>query len=236
MYFRNSVILPIFFLLIISANVKAQDIYKLKKKLEIKKLKSDNYPTSEIFLGLNLNTNFGTIKSTENTLNLESVSLELDNYIPSFNLGFKYLLNPKKHHGLFIQVNHYSKKALKFNDNTSFNPAFENSFNEIKVGVVYGRLQLGYGKILEQQIIQKNETVKYSLNSLNLSYTIFRSNRLKNPRTIKDYWSVNTGFNYVSDFDDLNYINFSLGFKYHFTFNRKLDLKDKIWIQKRTFE
>lgn len=219
--------------------VYAQSIGELKKKGEIQKLKADNYPKSELFFGANLNSNFGTVESTTNTINLESVSMEFDNFIPSFRVGYKYLLNPEKHHGLFFHFNRYSKKALKFSDSNDFNPAFDTSFNEIQAGVVYGKLQLGIGKILDDQVLssaEQEETSSYSLNTVGLSYVLFRSNDLSDPRNLSDYWTVNAGLNYVSDFEDLNYTSFSIGFNYHFTFQRPLDLDDKIWLQKRTFD
>jgi hypothetical protein len=219
--------------------VHGQSIGELKKKAEIQKLKADNYPKSEFFFGANLNSNFGTLESTTNTINLESVSMEFDNFIPSFRLGYKYLLNPEKHHGLFIHFNRYSKKALKLSDSNDFNPAFDTSFNEIRAGVVYGKLQLGIGKILDDQVLSSSsqeETASYSLNTVGLSYILFRSNDLSDPRNLSDYWSVEAGLNYVSDFEDLNYTSFSIGFNYHFTFQRSLDLDDKIWLQKRTFD
>ena len=43
---------------------QGQTIGELKKKVEIKKLKADNYPKSEIFIGANLNSNFGILSST----------------------------------------------------------------------------------------------------------------------------------------------------------------------------
>lgn len=235
MFLIKKIILGTFVLLLMTSSLKSQNISKLKKKLEIKKLKSDNYPKSEIFFGINLNTNFGSIQSTENSLNLRSANIKFDNYIPSLNLGFKYLLNPKKHHGFFVQINHYSGKALKFNNSNSFIPVFQNAFNEIRTGIIYGRLLIGYGKYLEKQISQEEMTEINRFNNLSLNYTIYRSNRLKNPLNIKDYWSLSSSINYISDFKELNYINFSLGFKYHFSFNRKLSLKDKIWLKKRDF-
>ena len=137
--------------------VYGQSIGELKRKAEIQKLKADNYPKSELFFGANLNSNFGTVESTTNTINLESVSMEFDNFIPSFRVGYKYLLNPEKHHGLFFHFNRYSKKALKFSDSNDFNPAFDTSFNEIQAGVVYGKLQLGIGKILDDQVLSSAE-------------------------------------------------------------------------------
>jgi len=222
--------------------VQGQTIGELKKKEEIKKLKADNYPKSEIFIGANLNSNFGILESTRTTLNVESVSMEFNNFIPSFRLGYKYLLNPEKHQGLFIHFNRYSKKALVFSDSNDFNPAFNTSFNEIQAGVVYGRVQFGIGKILDDQVIitssveEEQQTQSYSLNSVELSYVLFRSNNLKDPTTISNYWTVNAGLSYVSDFEDLNYTSFSIGFNYHFTFQRPFDLEDKIWLQKRTFD
>ena len=219
--------------------VQGQTIGELKKKEEIKKLKADNYPKSEFFFGANLNSNFGTIESTPNTIDLESISMEFDNFIPSFRVGYKYLLNPERHHGLFIHYNQYSKKALRFSDSNNFNPAFKTSFNEIQVGVVYGKLQLGIGKILDDQVLNSDDqgnTTSYTLNTVGLSYVLFRSNDLSDPRSLSDYWTVNAGLNYISDFEDLNYSSFSIGFNYHFTFQRPLDLDDKIWLQKRTFD
>ena len=90
--------------------VYGQSIGELKRKAEIQKLKADNYPKSELFFGANLNSNFGTVESTNNTINLESVSMEFDNFIPSFRVGYKYLLNPEKHHGLFF---HFNRSLLK---------------------------------------------------------------------------------------------------------------------------
>jgi hypothetical protein len=215
-----------------------QSINELKKEAEIEKLRADNYPRSELFVGAYLNSNFGTLESTSNTLNLESVSMEFDNFIPSFRLGYKYLLTPEKHHGLFVHFNRYSKRALKFSDSEDFIPAFDTSFNEIQLGVVYGKFQLGIGKILDDQVLSSselNESLTYSLSTVSLSYVLFRSNDLSDPRNLSDYWTVNAGLNYVSDFEDLNYTSFSIGFNYHFTFQRPLDLDDKIWLQKRTF-
>lgn len=222
----------------ISLNSNAQNISALQKKSEIKKLKLDNYPKSEFYIGVNLNSDFGTIESTENSLNLKSVSMKFDHFLPSFKIGYKYLLNPEKHHGLFAHINHFSKRSITFSNNEKFVPAFDSSFNEIQIGLVYGRLQLGYGVILEENKININ-TIKnktYKLNSIGANYTLFRSNNLRNPRTISDYWAVNTGLNYFTDFKDLNYTSFTIGLNYNFTFNRSLDLKDKIWLQKRTFE
>lgn len=219
--------------------IYSQSIGELKKKVEIKKLKADNYPKSELFFGANFNSNFGTIESTANNLNLESVSMEFDNFIPSFRVGYKFLLTPEKHHGLFIHFNRYSKKAINFSDSNDYNPAFNTSFNEIQAGVVYGKFQLGFGKILDDQVLSSanpEQSSSYSLNTIGLSYVLYRSNDLSDPRKLSDYWTVNTGLNYISDFEDLNYTSLSIGFNYHFTFQRPLDLEDKIWLQKRTFE
>ena len=219
--------------------VFGQSIGELKRQAEIQKLKADNFPKSELFIGANLNSNFGTVESTTNSINLESVSVEFDNFIPSFRLGYKYLLTPEKHHGLFIHFNRYSKRALKFSDSNDFNPAFDTSFNEIQAGVVYGKFQLGFGKILDDQVLSSTnpeQSSSYSLNTIGLSYVLYRSNDLSDPRKLSDYWTVNTGLNYISDFEDLNYTSLSIGFNYHFTFQRSLELEDKIWLQKRTFE
>ena len=236
---KNNFHIPVLILLFFTSIISyAQDINRLQKKAEIKRLKSDNYPKSEIFIVFNLNSNFGTIENTENTLNLKSVSMEFDNFIPSFRLGYTYLLNPEKHRGLFAHINHFSKRSITFSGNEEFIPAFNTSFNEVQVGIVYGRLQLGYGIILDEQIINSNtpNSRSYKLNSIGANYTLFRTNNLRNPKNISDYWTMNAGLNYVSDFEDLNYISFSIGLNYCFTFNRSLDLKDKIWLQKRTFD
>ena len=238
-------ILIIIFISFIHNDIFSQNTHDLKKEAEIQRLRSDNYPVSEIFVGFDMNTNFGIIENTSNTINLETTRVQLDNIIPSFNIGFKYLLNPERHHGLFIGFKRFSKRALTLSNDNDYAPAFDTSFNELKIGVVYGRLTFGYGQILDDQTVTSTLTIddevitstsNYKLSSLGLTYTIIRSNRLDNPSDIRDYWSLDTGVNYLTDFEDLNYMSLSVSLKYHFSFNRPLDLKDKIWLEKRSFE
>jgi hypothetical protein len=215
-----------------------QNLDNLVRKAEINKLKQENYPKNEFYLGLNLNSNFGAVNTTESTILVSSATMELDNLIPSYRLGFKYLLNPEKHHGFFLQYNGYSKKSFQFSENADFSPAFSGSFSEIQAGIVYGRVQFGYGRVLKEQVVlEENDVSKsYNLNSINLQYTWFRSNKLRTPKSIKDYWTSTIGFNYLTNFDDLDYTSFSIGLNYHFTFNRKLSLENKIWLKKRTLD
>jgi hypothetical protein len=200
---------------------------RVYKKLERNRILSLSIKDQEFYFGINATSSYGNIINNDNaiSLNSEESNFNYDNILPSYKIGYRYFFKPLKRFGLFTNLRGHSFKSIEVNE-SDYEFPFSETFTELQAGVSFGVFDVAYGQFLKPSIINGQE-INFKTVSVNLSL-LTTDNQDKGKR---NYVHLYTGLNLISDFNEVNYINISVGLNYHIRFNRKLNQTDKRYLR-----
>ena len=205
------------------------DVEYLSKSKEIEKedLLSKSTKNGDFYFGINAGSSYGNINNSGTSISLDSdaSNFNFDKILPSFKIGYRYLFNPVKRIGLFVQYKSHTEKHIEINSNSEYVFPFQEKYNEVQIGFSASVFDLSYGEFIDPIVIN-NQEVNFKTLSLNMS--ILTTDNLD--RGKRNYFHLYTGFNLITDTKDINYLNIIIGLNYHIRFNRKLSKEDRRYL------
>jgi hypothetical protein len=170
---------------------------------------------TNLSFGINAGTYFTSIGTSQiNELSSVQKSINLNQLLPSFDVGFKhYFYNPNKRFGIAAIYKSYNN-LIKKSDNTELSDNPFTNFSTLQFGVSIGFLDLYYGPVKGLDIEDD-----FSLFSLNLS--ILKTDKLSYSKVgKKNFLSLYAYSDFMTDMKDEYFYQFGLGVSYSFVFNR----------------
>lgn len=197
------------------------------KEIEKKELLSKSTKNGDFYFGINAGSSYGNINNSANSISLdpEASNFNFDKLVPSLKVGYRYLFNPVKRIGLFLQYKSHSDKHIEINSNSDYVFPFQEKYNEVQIGFSASVFDISYGKFINSMQIN-NQEVNFKTISLNMS--LLTTDNLD--RGKRNYFHLYTGLNLITDTKDINYLNITIGLNYHIRFNRKLSKSDRKYL------
>lgn len=171
---------------------------------------------SNLSFGVNFGSTFQAINKTSNITDISYIDIKynFNQMLPSLNIGLKhFLFNPKKRLGISAAYKTYFN-TFKIGDSEVTKSIQD--FTAYQAGIIFGPLELAYGPTNAKDI--ENQVKKLDL--VTLKFGIFRSDKLINKFSKRNYLDLSIYGDYLSDFKQHAWIQAGVALQYNFAFNR----------------
>lgn len=194
-----------------------------RKKLELYKrrlARRTGTARTNLYFGLSGGNSFQRINNESQEIQLEEINqnFNFDHVLLSFEFGLKHFLgDPKKRFGLSISYKTYLDTQFKISEV----PIPQNSINDFglaQLGIIKGPFELKYGKIVNDEELEK-------FNVLSLHWSLLRTDKLIENFAKSNFLSLNIFAEYLTDFNKEAFMQVGVGVYYNIAFNRTSKFK-----------